>query len=63
MAKTDLNNQRQVFVDEYVLSEDPLKAAKKVLFRPIPVIENFLATTFTNLNASVLSLQDTHLLH
>ena len=62
MAKTDLTNQRQVFVDEYVRSKDYLKAAKKVLFRPIPVIENFLAT-FTNLNASVLSSQDTHLLH
>ena len=62
MAKTDLTNQRQVFVDEYVRSEDHLKAAKKVLFRPIPVIEYFLAT-FTNLKASVLSSQDTHLLH
>ena len=62
MAKTDLTNKRQVFVDEYVLSEDPLKAANKVLFCPIPVIENFLAT-FTNLNTSVLSSQDTHLLH
>ena len=44
MAKTDLTKQRQKFVDEYVHSEDHLKAAKKVLFRPIPVIENFLAT-------------------
>ena len=62
MAKTDLTNQRQVFVQEYVRSGDHLEAAKKVLFRPIPDIENFLAT-FTNLNASVLSSQDTHLLH
>ena len=62
MAKTDLTNQRQVFVDEYLRSVDHLEAAKKVLFRPIPVIEYFLAT-FTNLNASVLSSQDTHLLH
>ena len=62
MAKTDLTNQRQVFVDEDVRSEDHLKAAKKVLFRPIPVIENFLAT-FTNLYSSLLSSQDTHLLH
>ena len=62
MAKTDLTNQRQVFVEEYVRSGDHLEAAKKVLFRPLPVIEYFLAT-FTNLNASVLSSQDTHLLH
>ena len=62
MAKTDLTNQRQVFVEENVHSGDHLEAAKKVLFRPIPVIEYFLAT-FTNLNASVLSWQDTHLLH
>ena len=61
MAKTDLTNQRQVFVDEYVRSEDHLKAANKVLFRPIPVIENLLAT-FTKLYASVLSSQDRHLL-
>jgi hypothetical protein len=32
MAKTDLTNQRQVFVDEYVHSEDHLKAAKKFFF-------------------------------
>ena len=62
MANTNLNNQRQVFVEEYVRSGDHLEAAKKVFFRPIPVIENLLAT-FTNLNASVLSSQDTHLLH
>ena len=62
MAKTDLTNQRQVFVNEYVRSEDHLKADKKFFLRPIPVIENLLAT-FTNLNASVLSSQDTHLLH
>ena len=62
MAKTDLTNQRQVFVDKYVRSGDHLESAKKVLFRPIPVIEYFLAT-FTNLNASVLSPQDKHLLH
>ena len=59
MAKTNLTNQRQVFVDKYVRSGDHLEAAKKVLFRPIAVIEYFLAT-FTNLNASVLSSQDTH---
>jgi len=32
MAKTDLTNQRQVFVDEYVHSEDHLKADKKFFF-------------------------------
>ena len=62
MAKTDLTIQRQEFVDEFLSSGDHLEVAKKVLFRPIPVIEYFLAT-FTNLNASVLSSQDTHLLH
>ncbi len=30
MAKTDLTNQRQVFVEEYVRSGDHLEAAKKV---------------------------------
>ena len=62
MAKTDFTNQRQVFVEEYVRSGDHLEAAKKILLRLIPVIEYFLAT-FTNLKASVLSSQDTHLLH
>ena len=62
MAKTDLTNQRQVFVEEYVRSGDHLEAAKKILFRPIPVIEYFIAT-FTNLKASVLSSQDTNFLH
>ena len=31
MAKTDLTNQRQVFVEEYVRSGDHLEAAKKAL--------------------------------
>ena len=44
MANTNLTNQRQVFVEEYVRSGDHLEAAKKILFRPIPVIEYFLAT-------------------
>ena len=30
MAKTDLTNQRQVFVEEYVPSGDHMEAAKKV---------------------------------
>ena len=29
MSKTDLTNQRQVFVEEYVRSGDHLEAAKK----------------------------------
>jgi len=29
MAKTDLTNQKQVFVEEYVRSGDHLEAAKK----------------------------------
>ena len=62
MANTNLTNQRQVFVEEYVRSGDHLEAAKKVLFLPRTVIEYILAT-FTNLKASVLSSQDTHLLH
>ena len=31
MAKTDLTNQRQVFVEEYVRSGDHLEAAKRRL--------------------------------
>jgi len=31
MAKTDLTNQRQVFVEEYVRSGDHLEAAKKAI--------------------------------
>ena len=31
MAKTDLTNQRQVFVEEYVRSGDHLEAAKKAV--------------------------------
>ncbi len=30
-AKTDLTNQRQVFVEEYVRSGDHLEAAKKAI--------------------------------
>ena len=39
MAKTDLTNQRQVFVEEYVRSGDHLEAAKKAE-------ETFLALNF-----------------
>jgi phage terminase small subunit len=34
MAKTDLTNQRQVFVEEYVRAGDHLKDAKKAGYRP-----------------------------
>ena len=33
MAKTDLTNQRQVFVEEYVRSGDHLEAAKKAVYK------------------------------
>ena len=33
MAKTDLTNQRQVFVEEYVRSGDHLEAAKKAGYK------------------------------
>ena len=33
MAKTDLTNQRQVFVEEYVCSGDYLEAAKKAGYK------------------------------
>ena len=33
MAKTDLTNQRQVFVEEYVRSSDHLEAAKKAGYK------------------------------
>jgi len=33
MSKTDLTNQRQVFVEEYVRSGDHLEAAKKAGYK------------------------------
>ena len=33
MAKTDLTNQRQMFVEEYVRSGDHLEAAKKAGYK------------------------------
>ena len=33
MAKTDLTNQRQVFVEKYVRSGDRLEAAKKAGYK------------------------------
>ena len=35
MAKTDLTNQRQVFVEEYVRSGDHLEAAKKAGYKDL----------------------------
>ena len=35
MAKTDLTNQRQVFVEEYVRSGDHLEAAKKAGYKAV----------------------------
>ena len=40
MAKTDLTNQRQVFVEEYVRSGDHLEAAKKAGYKDTHTIRN-----------------------
>ena len=40
MAKTDLTNQRQVFVEEYVRSGDHLKAAKKAGYKDTHTLRN-----------------------
>ena len=40
MAKTDLTNQRQVFVEEYVRSEDHLDAAKKAGYKDTNTLRN-----------------------
>ena len=40
MAKTDLTNQRQVFVEEYVRSGDHLEAAKKAGYKDIHTLRN-----------------------
>ena len=41
MAKTDLTNQRQVFVEEYVRSGDHLEAAKKAGYKDTHMLERF----------------------
>ena len=38
MAKTDLTNQRQVFVEEYVRSGDHLEAAKKAGYKKTRIL-------------------------
>ena len=40
MAKTDLTNQRQVFVEEYVRSGDHLEAAKKAGYKDTHTVRN-----------------------
>ena len=40
MAKTDLTNQRQVFVEEYVPSGDHLEAAKKAGYKDTHTLRN-----------------------
>ena len=40
MAKTDLTNQRQVFVEEYVRSGDHLEAAKKAGYKDTRTLRN-----------------------
>ena len=40
MSKTDLTNQRQVFVEEYVRSGDHLEAAKKAGYKGMHTLRN-----------------------
>ena len=40
MAKTDLTNQRQMFVEEYVRSGDHLEAAKKAGYKNTHTLRN-----------------------
>ena len=40
MSKTDLTNQRQVFVEEHVRSGDHLEAAKKAGYRDTDILRN-----------------------
>ena len=40
MSKTDLTNQRQVFVEEYVRSGDHLEAAKKTGYKETHTLRN-----------------------
>ena len=40
MAKTELTNQRQVFVEEYVRSGDHLEAAKKAGYKDTHTLRN-----------------------
>ena len=40
MANTNLTNQRQVFVEEYVRSGDHLEAAKKAVYNNTHTLRN-----------------------
>jgi len=40
MANTNLTNRRQVFVEEYVCSEDHLEAAKKAGYKDTHTLRN-----------------------
>ena len=40
MAKTDLTNQRQVCVEEYVRPGDHLEAAKKASYKEVHALPN-----------------------
>ena len=40
MANTNLTNQRQVFVEEYVRSGDHLEAAKKAVYNGTHTLRN-----------------------
>ena len=40
MAKTDLTNQRQVFVEEYVRSGNHLQAAKRAGYKDTHTLRN-----------------------
>ena len=58
MSKTDLTNQRQVFVEEYVRSGDHLEAAKKAGYKDTHTLRNQACKptsntlTFTTFNES-----------
>ena len=54
MAKTDLTNQRQVFVEEYVRSGDHLEAAKKAGYKDTYTLRNQV-TTFTDFTCNTSS--------
>ena len=40
MTKTDLTNQRQLYVEEYVRSGDHLEAAKKASYKEVHSLPN-----------------------
>ena len=44
MAKTNLTNQRQMFVEEYVRSGDHLEAAKKAGYKGIHCVTRLVSS-------------------